>query len=251
MCIIDMTEIRSEKKKNKRLSWSTNEQVFLNSMNFNSEKEKEECLKYLKLKGIAYHVILANYIGFDQNGKINYEKIAVFYKYDKRIRNILYKFLSAFEERVRAFISNKYSNNMARIKWYPKMKKNMKEGSSLATELENLFLSQLLNLSKKLPILDQKELYGNIEYLDNNLKALQELRNAVSHHRMLFVYDKFEPCFINGKEEDDLVANLKNLYNLLDSDYQQYFKEAINNSCVDKKNPNFKKMLPKKAILII
>jgi len=245
-----MTELTNSIS-NKKLSLSASVSTFLSSMIFSSDEEKDDCIKYLNLKGISYHTVLANYIGFDKKNKIEYKKIAVLYKYDKRVRNILYKFLSALEENIRAFISNIYSNNLNQIK-NKTILKNISNGSSLSKELENLEFSKLLNLSKTLykkmsPEL-KKELYGNMneENLDINLDAVRELRNAVSHHRILCVYEEFEECFVDNQKVDSLIHNIKNLYNLLNPYYQEFFKEQINNSCND-----FKDLLPQKAILII
>lgn len=37
---------------------------------FSNAKEKEKFEKYLELKGVAYHVMIINYIGLNQNGKV-------------------------------------------------------------------------------------------------------------------------------------------------------------------------------------
>ncbi len=251
MCITDTTELINSISSKKKLSLSASVSTFLNSMVFSSSEEKDDCIKYLNLKGISYHTVLANYIGFNENNKIEYKKIATLYKYDKRVRNILYKFLSAFEEGVRAFISNRYSNNLNQIK-NKTILENIKEGSSLSKELENLVFGKLLNLSrslyKNLSSEAKRNLYGNIkeENLKMNLEAIRELRNVVSHHRILCVYEDFEECFVDNKKTDSLIHNIKNLYNLLNPYYKQFFKEKINNSCND-----FKDLLPQKVILII
>jgi|GEM_PF-545428 len=257
MCIIDTTESTNigNIKKPKKLNLSVSKNNFLNRMIFSSNEEKEDCIKYLDLKGISYHTVLVNYIGFDENGKVEYKKVADLYRYDKRIRNILYRFLSAFEEGIRAFISNRYSNNLNQIKSGKKLeeiKKNISEGSSLSKELENLLFKELLDLSKELSLEVKKELYGkNIKHLRKNLNAIRELRNVVSHHRILCVYDDFEECFLDDKKGDNLIDNIKNLYNLLNPYYKEFFKEQINNSCLDEDEPNFKNLLPEKAILVI
>lgn len=247
MSIIDTV---GYKKKDKKLLLTISKEDFMDRMIIHDEQERVKCIKYLELKGVAYHVVLANYIGLNRNGMIEHRKISYLYQYDKRIRNILYRFLSAFEEGIRAFISNAYSNNLERFKKVSnRIVRLVEQGSSLPKELEELTFKELLDISKKLDKQMLIELYGNIDHLSNNLDAIRELRNTVSHHKMLFVYDDFESCFIDGIEEDNLIANLKNVYQLLNPYYKKFYKEAINNSCIDKKDSLFNSSLPKKAII--
>lgn len=236
------------RKKKLRLESSFDE--FISRMIFHSEPEKEKCINYLNLKGVSYHVILANYIGLNRKGEIEYKKVETLYKYDKRVRNILYSYLSAFEEGIRAFISNRFSTSPERIK---KLSKKIHDaiqgGSSLAKELEALEFLKLLNMTKKLTIKEKSVLFGTDENLNTNLDAIRVLRNAVSHHRQLFLYDDLNECIVDGENCDSLIHNIKNMHNLLPDYYKEFFKEDINKSCVDEKEPNFKWLLPEKALL--
>lgn len=81
----------------------------MKKMIFSNVQEEEHCSKYLDLKGVAYHVVLINFIGLNDDGKIKYKTVSDLYKYDKRLRNRLYKFISAFEEQIRAFIANSHN----------------------------------------------------------------------------------------------------------------------------------------------
>ena len=172
--------------------------------------------------------------------------------YDKRLRNTLYKFLSAFEESVRAYISNKYSSNIEYVKKLRNsIYERIQEGSSLSKELENLDLRNLLIISRKLKKEHQKELFGNIENLKMNHDALVELRNTVSHHRLLFVYEDFEECSIDDVIEDTLIHNVKNLQQLIVPYYKKFFTDAINNCVNDRKDVNFKSSLSLEAIVQI
>jgi len=238
--------------KEKKILLSIEKDDFIKKLTFHSDEEKSRCLTYLDLKGISYHVILANYIGLNSKGKIEYKKIANLYKYDKRVRHILYKYLSALEEGIRGFISNTYSNDLNRLK---KMSKpifnSIQKGSSLTNELENLEFSGLINLSKKMDKKRLTQLYGETANLKANLNAVRELRNAVSHHRMLFLYEDFENCFVNGNKSNSLTANIQNIYQLLNPYFKEFFKTKINESCNDTEDFQFKYSLPKKAILHI
>jgi len=250
MYIADIIGSKSMKTK---LSLDITKKDFIARMEFENDKEEERCRQYLDLKGVSYHTVLVNYIGLNESDKIEYKKVQNLYIYDKRIRKILYKFLSALEEGIRGYISNKCCSDLNRIKKISKsISKSIGEGSSLLKELENLDFSQLLNTSKKLKKKELLELFGNIDHLKENLYAVKELRNTVSHHRMLFVYEDFQECFLNdGTSGDTLIDNILNLRQLLNPFYKEFFIREINNCCTDEEEPQFKYSLPLKAILEI
>lgn len=234
-----------------KLSLEISKNDFVSRMEFQNDKEREKCLLYLDLKGVAYHTVLANYIELDGKGKIRYAKVQNMYIYDKRVRYILYKYLSALEEGIRGFISNKYSDNLENIKKLSRIiHRNITEGSSLSKELEDLVFSKLLNLAKKLPINERVELFGQTEKLKENLLAVKQLRNAVSHHRMLFVFEDYYECFFkDGKSGRSLMDNILNLRQLLNPYYRVFFNEEINSSSLDIEDTNFAYTLPNKAII--
>lgn len=61
-------------KKIKKLLLNISKEDFMSRMVFSTQKEKERCERYPELKGVAYHAVLANYIGLDENGKVEYKK---------------------------------------------------------------------------------------------------------------------------------------------------------------------------------
>lgn len=237
----------------KKLLLSTTKQEFIDKMNFHNEEEKKRCEIYLELKGIAYHVVLANYIGLNRFGKIEYRKVQNLYKYDKKVRNILYRFLAAFEEGVRAFISNRYNNDFERIdKLSKSLLYSIQEDSSLSKELENQDFYHLMELAKKMTLKEKNEIFGYIDNLESNLDAVRELRNTISHHRLLFVYEDFDFCYLqNGTSGDSLINNINNLIQLIHPYYKEFLKYELNQSCVSKTDPQFKNSLPEKAIINI
>jgi len=238
-------------KKIKKILLDTSREEFLRRMIFCSETEKERCKKYLDLKGIAYHAVLANYVGIDNEGKVEYKKVQNLYVYDKRIRKILYKFISAFEEGIRAYISNHY-NSLDKIKKLSRnIYKEVRDGSSVAKELENLDFNQLVQLVLNLKREDAMCLFNNNENYKYKLKAIRVLRNAVSHHRMLFVYEDFELCDENDLSSSSLIANIINLSNLINPFYRNFLIEEINNAVFDQDDPSFYQTIPQKAILNI
>lgn len=220
----------------------------MKKMIFSDEKEKHRCSKYLDLKGVAYHVLLINLIGLDEDGKIKYKLISDIYKYDKKIRNKLYKFLSAFEEQIRAFIANSFNHGLSTLQLGDSINRNLKSGSNIAFELEDLDFGQLLQIVEKFTKKDLKRMFPKSdEHVIDNLKAVKELRNAISHHRILLLYDEFEKCYIEGIEKMDLISNIKNLVNLIDEYYKQFLIDAINGATSDKRDNTF--FIPKKFII--
>jgi abortive infection bacteriophage resistance protein len=248
MCIIAMN---GTEKKIKKLLLHISKADFMSRMIFDNQKEKERCERYLDLKGVSYHAVLANYIGLDESGKIEYKKVQNMYVYDKRIRYILYKFLSAFEEGIRGYIANHY-NTIEKIKHLSsKIHTSVADGSSLSKELENFDFNALIQLAQKLQPNDLNILFNENENLDINLQAVRILRNTVSHHRMLFVYEDFGECVIDNAVSDTLTTNIVNLSRLINPFYRQFLIDSINNAQFDKDDDMFSESLPKYAKLHI
>ena len=239
--------------KEKKLLLTTTKQEFIDKMNFHNDEEKQRCDIYLDLKGVAYHVVLANYIGLNRYGKIEYKKVQNLYKYDKKVRNILYRFLAAFEEGVRAFISNRYNNDFGRINGLSKsLLDSIQDDSSLSKELENQDFYHLMELAKKLTPKEKSEIFGYIDHLEANLDAVRELRNTISHHRLLFVYEDFDYCYLeDGSSGDSLIDNINNLIQLTHPYYKGFLKDELNQSCMSRTDSQFKSSLPEKAVINI
>lgn len=248
MCTADMT---GSKPLVTKLSLDISKEDFVSRMDFDDDKEKERCLLYLDLKGVSYHTVLVNYIGLKEDGKIQYKRVKSLYIYDKRIRNILYRYLSALEEGIRGFICNRYCSKMDKIKKLStSIYKFVTEGNSLSKKLEDLDFNYLMNLTKKLTIKEKRVLFGRTEHIEENLLAVKELRNAVSHHRMLFVYEDFYDCYFeDGTIGNSLMDNIANLRQLLNPYYKDFLKDAINHSTIDDEDITFVTTLPDKAIL--
>lgn len=217
---------------------------------FSNAQEEERCSKYLDLKGVAYHVVLINFIGLDDDGKIKYKTVSDLYKYDKRLRNRLYKFISAFEEQIRAFIANSHNHGLSTLKLGERIKTNIKNGSNIAFELEDLDFGQLIQIVEKFTDKDLKRMFPNSDqYVIQNLRAIKELRNLISHHRILLMYDDYETCYLNGEKKNDLKSNIKNLVNMIDDYYKEFIVDSINEAINDKRDITFE--LPVNLIIMI
>lgn len=194
---------------------------------FENEQEKEEAEFYLSVKGVELHRRILDYLSYDfEKSKIEWSKIANILRTDKALRDIIYKYLATLEEYIRAFISNKYGDNVQQNFWIDglsqrqenKIKTNIASGKNLFDVLEDTDFGSLIQQVKNLPDGDKKQLFGDA-YSDNNLSAVKELRNAVSHHKFLARYE-FYFCSINGVEGCSLIDNIKNLRQLLPERYR-------------------------------
>lgn len=160
----------------------------------------------------------------------------------------MYEYLSAFEENIRAYIANGFLNKDIRLNLGKKITERIKnEGSNIATELENLQFNELLKLSLKLQKTELNKLYPETKNLKENLDAIRELRNNVSHHRILTIYDEFKQCYFEEEKEKYLLINIKNLIQLIHPYYQQFMINAVNDTINDKKGNLLN--IPIKAII--
>lgn len=202
---------------------------FLKLMIFNNQDEEKHCNKYLDLKGIQYHYFFVELIGLSENGKIEYSKVSDMYRYDKKIRNVLYKYISSLEEKIRAYIANNYKLLKNKI---PKSNKKI----TISENLQELNFGKLIEKFLKLDNEFTEKVFPNQNgHLKENLLAVKILRNVVSHHKILFNYSKFDKCYYENKTGDKLKDNIINLLNLIDDYYKKYFIDNINNAIFSKR----------------
>lgn len=195
---------------------------------FENDQEKEEAEFYMIVKGVELHrrILLLLGCSFSEKAKIKWSKIVRILKTDKALRDIIYIYLATLEEYMRAFISNKYEDNIQQNFWIDgsgqrqanKIQTNILHGKKLFDILENTDFGCLIQQVKNLPIEDKKQLFGDT-YSDTNLDAVRELRNAVSHHKLL-VSCELKKCIISEFEGCTLIDNIKNLRQLLPERYR-------------------------------
>lgn len=199
--------------------------TFLDTVDCAPEDMKNAC-HYMDVRGVEEHLIVARYLQKYKTEKITYQEVATALRYDKRIRRILYKYIGYLEERIRAYIANKYSDKTDLLSLTDMIRKKVGK-KSLYEALSETSFGQLIFQSKKLPAEEKKELYSVDSVNDRNLDAIIELRNEVSHNRFL-LHRKFRPCKNTGYQERSLCANIINLYNHLPEDIRVSFAKEIN-----------------------
>ena len=191
-----------------------------------SEFEEYKANFYIDMKGVALHCKVLKYLGFEFEGdnKIKWRTVSEILSQDKLLRDKLYIYLATLEEYMRAYIANKYSDNVKQDFWINgKSKRNQIEyqilsGKELFDILEDVDFGTLIKQVINLPDKDKEELFDG-KGTEQNIDAVRELRNAVSHHKFMFSHE-FLNCNVEGVESNSLENNIKNLRQLLPVQYR-------------------------------
>lgn len=206
------------------------------------EEDKERAEKYLTSKGVEKHIILKEKLfNWIEGDKIDYSLIASTYRYDKRLRNILFKYISYLEEFYRSVILDEYRYKVKKVRWVKDIYDKLKEfGGDLNDALEHIEFSSLLIQTRMLPQrVKNKYLLPKTKNLKENSIALKELRNAVMHNKFLLLYRGYETCYIDGvdgSKSSNLKANILNLISFLPEDVAEGCIRDINAAREEKEN---------------
>ncbi|MBD5632089.1 MAG: hypothetical protein HDP34_02510 [Clostridia bacterium] len=209
-----------------------------------SDEDKIRAESALKSKGVEKHIqIKEKLLTWSENSNIEYAKIASTYRYDKRIRKVLFKFISYLEEFYRAVILDNYINRLKQKFWINEVRLKLKEYSNnLNDALEHIDFSSLLIQCQKLPKQKQELcLFPKSKYLKENSIALKELRNAVMHNKFLLLYRGFEECYVNGVDAGksaNLKANILNLIQFLPAEVGKKCLKEVNECKEDRNGEN-------------
>ena len=218
------------------------------------EKDKDKAEAYIKSKGLFAHMQIKNkMLAWSSDKTIKYSQIASYYRYDKRIRIILYKYIAYLEEYYRAILLDNFSDSTEQNFWIKIIADKINSGIRLDIILENLGFRSLLNQIKLLPDNLKEYSFNYNKPIRKNIDALIELRNAVMHNKFLLMYRGFEMCyFAKGRKGSTLRDNILNLVNFLPEDVGVNCIKDIN-AC--KENRNTEKDtewdLPEQAIVVI
>jgi len=219
-----------------------NTQEFYNKITIS----KTEIIKsnyYLKYRGLQEHIIILNYLENVLKRKIRYSEIATTFRYDKRIRTVIYKYIGFIEEYLRAIISNNYPDDIPEsIKIYDYKKLHINGNKTYDTVSDMLFSSLVKQFNKMNNTIISSS-FNN--YRKEYMEYVIDLRNAVSHNRFLLNYDSFH-------NKSCLKENIKILYSVLPDFLQDNFVNELN-ACQNPK-PNKKENqtdwdLPKSLII--
>lgn len=219
------------------------------------EKDRANAEKHIKAKGLFFHLqIKKKLLAWTKGYKIKYSQIASYYRYDKRIRMVLYKFISYLEEYYRAAILDAYFDNTDQDFWILEIKSKLDKNEKLDSILEGLGFDGLIKQMNKMPdkIKQRCGMVGR-KRLRDNLYAIKELRNAVMHNKFLLMYRGFAMCYFgNGKKGSSLRDNILNLISFLPEDVGKKCAEDID-SCAEDKNAEQDTQwdLPEQAVVLL
>lgn len=219
------------------------------------EKDRLKAEKYIIAKGLFFHLqIKRKLLAWTEGHQIKYSQIASYYRYDKRIRMVLYKYISYLEEYYRAAILDAYFDNTDQGFWISEIKSKLDKNEKLDSILEGLGFKELIKQMNKMPDkIKQKCDFVGRKRLRDNVFALKELRNAVMHNRFLLMYRGFAMCYLsNGKKGASLRDNILNLISFLPEDVGKKCKQDIDKCAEDKNTEQDTQWdLPEQAIVLL
>lgn len=106
------------------------EEVFYKNLII-SDEDKIRAEKSLKSKGVEKHILIKKrLLNWSTSESIEYEKVASTYRYDKRIRYTLFKYISYLEELYRAVILDNYVVDVRQKFWIKDLREQLKAYSN-------------------------------------------------------------------------------------------------------------------------
>lgn len=225
------------------------------------KKDSEEWKKaeyFIKNKGLYIHKWIYDYIKEKVPGNINieYKHIATAYRYDKKIRNVFYKFISLIEEKMVSILSNSFDDDINKLKIEEKEGKEStreKIKEIIENKIEELKTTSIWKILENIDffwiihIFDQNkdhlEIHGILRdnCIENNYKKLKDafhdirnIRNNIYHNRLFFyslqLLKKYNPKK-NIFEPFQIILN--------DEEWKGFNKkinDCANNDDINKKN---------------
>jgi hypothetical protein len=179
-------------------------------LTFASPKEKEEFEKYIRLKGVYLHKQVYDILlEANGGGEVTYYELSSLIRYDKNLRDMLYKYLAMAEEHLRALLCDKYDvskgNAIFKGHCYNSLNQELVEKDDSNSHTSYLYFLLEPDFADLMRICIEKNL---ITLSGPEKKQIKELRNKTMHHSLLLL----------GK-----AASLSDLYS-----YFEAFEEKIN-----------------------
>ena len=189
---------------------------------FLNEKEKTEFEKYTSLKGIyLYKQVYDILLELSNNNSVKYKELSSIIRYDKNLRDTIYKYLATVEEYLRALLCEKFDVNKEEKAFEKHCAPRLKEALFDKTESSksNLYLKLKPDFSVLMDVCIYKKL---INISPSQKKHIKDLRNHTMHHNLLLLGNA-----INIKSLYDNFNTLENQLNdfieLLPCEYKKGF----------------------------
>lgn len=191
-----------------------------------NDEDKAKAIHYLNVRGISEHIFVANYLQSLKSDKVTYAEVATAFRYDKRIRRIIYKYIGFLEEYMRAYIVNTYEGKIHTLCMTNTLVGLLNKHKTFYEAVGDLTFGNLMHQIKKLSDKEKAELFRG-KYIATNLDAIVELRNAVNHNRFLLHNKSLKACKLEETKVYSLWANIMNLANHLPEKMAESFVEEI------------------------
>lgn len=198
-------------------------------MNYNeflrilTKEDREDFEKYSTARGPQAYVIVLGALGDDVEPSNVYRNVSQIIRYDKGLKDRLFRFLAFMEETIKTYIFKNYN-----LKSDIEEDNEYKCANKISGIVERRPISDgdITNLYKKfrLTLGEIKRFLNNVndkEYDQKLLEDMRLLRNEVMHHRtLLFDYDS---KFIGKQTYGRVISLIK----LLPSKFAQYLIEDL------------------------
>lgn len=208
-------------------------------------KKDEEYYKYLKVRGYGVYQIVYQAISlFSGEDFVDFNDFKGLIRYDKRLRDNLYTYLATVEEYLKSDIWKrlKYTGD----KTITKLDDYTFQRLEPSIEFDyNFFKHSSFNFSTICDLNDRFQL----GYDKTDLSNIRLLRNKVMHHNFLLIDSHKEVTIdeINNNTEK-ICLYLESIYKVLPQNWNESFKDNINNSNTDKKNQLLSKYIKVEVI---
>ena len=215
---------------------------FFDNVNIANE-DIERAKKAIFSKGVEKHIIILEKLkAWNQSDKVDYELIASLYRYDKRLRETLYKYISYLEEYYRSLLLDNYRFHWSGIVLKEELNKELNKTNDFNSALEEISFSALINQVVLLKDnFGEKFVFPNMFHFTKNKDALIELRNCVMHNKMLVLFRGYKECYLSDDNESKgstLKDNIVNLIHFLPEEIRDACRQEINDCAEERDNEN-------------
>ena len=157
-----------------------------NKLWFENEDERDTFYDYLDYKGVFLHKqVYEAFLSYKD--KVTYKELSTYIKYDKGLRNVLYRNLSAVEEYYRSKLINNFDVEKEIDDPINSLIKNSEliKTNGKSYNLYRFSFSKHFTMDRLLNLLNSKNLITVEEF--NDLDKLRIFRNKVMHHNLIVI----------------------------------------------------------------
>jgi len=181
---------------------------------------------YVINKGVFLHKQIYDVI-LTYSNVCEYKKISSIIRYDKGIRNVLYKYLSAFEEKYRSILFERYdvenpigNPDKVKIEDLSLINRTSRNSNLYNISYSRYFsLTALRNTLQRYDLIDEKE--------NDDFTEIAKLRNKTMHHNLLMTGYHRNIRDVS-KEISRIEVWIQLLYDYLPFGMNKEFEKAIN-----------------------